>query len=320
MPKAFRPVDISQARLSAYEDRPTKVDTDSFARVGRGSMTVSELLNTMPRLQKAVELRAVIDAIVSAYREGKPVVCGLGGHVMKCGLSPLIIRLMEHGVITAVAMNGGASIHDVELGLTGRTSEDVGAGLAEGMFGMVRETSAFMGAALDEGLQAGLGMGEALGRRLESSAAPFKMFSLLAAGSRLDIPVTVHVTIGAETIHMHPGIDGAALGATSMTDFRLLTAVLTQLAGGVYLNIGSAVVLPEVFLKALNLARNLSAAPIDGFTTVNLDMIQHYRPVENVLRRPTRGSGHAYSLTGHHEIMLPLLVQLILEQLVTEPT
>jgi hypothetical protein len=287
-----------------------------FTQVCRPNASLVEFLDSLPNLLKANDLRAAVHAIVAAHRLGKPVVVGIGGHVIKCGLSPLLIHLMERGVITGLAMNGGASIHDFEIALIGRTSEDVAASLQTGMFGMVRETPDMMNEAIAEGARAGRGMGQSLGEKLLGLRAPFVELSVLAAGSRLGLPVTVHVAIGGDTIHMHPSASGADLGCTSWMDFRLLVSVLGELGdGGVYVNIGSAVVLPEVFLKALNVARNLADREISGFTTVNLDMLQHYRPMENVVRRPSVPRGAGYALTGHHEIMVPLLFHLVAAQL-----
>ncbi len=213
-------------------------------------------------------------------------------------------------------MNGGASIHDFEIAMIGRTSEDVAASLESGMFGMVQETPQAMNQAVQSGAQYSVGMGRSLGDALLKLNPPFLSYSILAAGARLDLPICVHVAIGGDTIHMHPNASGAALGETSLIDFRILVSILQDFAdGGVVLNLGSAVMLPEVFLKALNLARNLSSQPINNFTTVNMDMIQHYRPQENVIRRPNLTGGAGYSLTGHHEIMIPLLVQLILAEI-----
>jgi hypothetical protein len=314
--KRYPPANLNQVRTYSLEARPTRVERSDFASVCETNPTLSKFLDSLPHILKADDLRAIVDAIVAAYQKGKPVVAGIGGHVIKCGLSPLLIHLMEKGVITVVVMNGGASIHDFEMALIGRTSEDVAASLDTGMFGMVRETGEAMNAAIAAGAEAGLGMGEALGRKLLELKAPFVDYSVLAAGVRLGVPVMVHVAIGGDTIHMHPGADGAAIGATSFTDFRILVSVLCDIGdGGVYLNIGSAVMLPEVFLKALNLARNLADGDIVGFTTVNMDMIQHYRPTVNVVQRPTQSEGAGYALTGHHEIMVPLLVHLVLAEL-----
>lgn len=314
--KRFAPVDISQVKTYSVQDRPTRVNLLEFAKPCLPDFNLREFLDTLPHILKANDLRAIVDVIVNAYRTNKPVILGIGGHVIKTGLAPLIITLMEKNVVTALAMNGGASIHDFETALWGRTSEDVTENLQSGMFGMVKETGEMMNVAIKTGADADIGLGEALGRKLIELEAPNVEYSVLATGVRLGIPVTVHVAIGGDTIHMHANADGAALGKTSMIDFRLLTSVICQIGdGGVYLNIGSAVVLPEVFLKALNLARNLSDGQIQNFTTVNMDMIQHYRPSENVVKRPNIPRGMGYSLTGHHEIMVPLLVGLVLSEI-----
>jgi hypothetical protein len=234
------------------------------------------------------------------------VVAMLGGHVIKVGVSPCLIELRERGVITHLAMNGAAAIHDVEVARIGRTSEDVETQLHAGRFGMVDETGDFMNAAMAEGAKAGEGLGEAYGRALLASKPPHAAVSLLAAASRLELPATVHVAIGTDTIHHHPGCDGAALGETSLRDFRIFAATLSEAAGAVVLNFGSAVIMPEVFLKALSVARNLGA-DLSNLTTVNFDQIQHYRPRVNVVERPTQGpGGRGLALTGHHEIMVPL--------------
>lgn len=315
----YSPSDLSRVRTIPLKDRDTKVSQSDFASVGADNLSLAEFLDSLPHILKAEELRSVVKAIATARRIGKPVIVGMGGHVIKCGLGPLLIHWMEKGVVTALVMNGGASIHDFEIALIGRTSEDVAEGLETGMFGMVGETPALMNAAITAAARADIGMGQALGQKLLELRPPFLDFSVLAASARLGIPTTVHVAIGGDTIHMHANADGAALGATSFLDFRILVSILGDIGdGGVYLNIGSAVVLPEIFLKALNLARNLSGKKISDFTTVNMDMLQHYRPSENVVKRPTATGGKGYSLTGHHEIMFPLLVHLVLSEMAKE--
>jgi hypothetical protein len=312
----YEPASLKEARTYSALDRPTKVNRQIFISPTAKNPSLLKFFESLPHVLKADELRAVVEAVVRAHRTGKPVIIGIGGHVIKCGLAPLLIELMEAGVVTAVAMNGGASIHDFEVATLGNTSEDVAASLETGMFGMVDETGLAMNTAIAAGVSEHRGMGAALGAAL-LIAAPYREQSILAAGARLKIPVVVHAAIGADTIHMHPAIDGAAIGQASHLDFRILISVIKEFGdGGVYLNIGSSVLLPEVFLKALNLARNLSAGPIENFTTVNMDMVQHYRPLENVVRRPTQKmTGRGYSLTGHHEIMVPLLFQLVLAKL-----
>lgn len=312
----FLSADLGRVRTVPLQDRETKVSQSDFASVCAPNASLSEFLDSLPRILKADDLRSVVKAIVHARHIGKPVIVGMGGHVIKCGLGPLLIHCMEQGVVTAVVMNGSTSIHDFEVALIGRTSEDVASSLEIGMFGMVGETPALMNEAIGAGAHAAIGMGQALGQKLLELRPPFVEYSVLAASARLGIPATVHISIGGDTIHMHPNADGAALGATSFIDFRILVSMLKEIGdGGVYLNIGSAVVLPEVFLKALNLARNLSDQKITNFTTVNMDMLQHYRPSENVVKRPTAGGGKGYSLTGHHEIMFPLLVHLVLAEM-----
>lgn len=283
-------------------------------------MSFSGFLEGLPSQLAALDFKAVVEAILGAHRRGRPVIWAMGGHVIKCGLNPLVIELMRREAITALALNGAAAIHDVEIALIGETSEDVAEGLAEGSYGMAEETGRLMNEALLEGLgTAGSGeeasMGLLLGKKLLDLEAPHRDYSLLAWGARLGIPVTVHVAIGTDIVHMHPSAQGWAIGAASFHDFRLLADVVSHLGGGgVYLNVGSAVLLPEVFLKALTIAHNLGYE-ISDFVTVNLDMQQHYRPLQNVVRRPTAGSGRGYALTGHHEIMIPLLVQAVLEGL-----
>jgi hypothetical protein len=279
---------------------------------------VREWLNSLPRILAANDFRAVVAALERAREKRKPIIWGLGGHVIKVGLAPVLIDLLERGYLTAVAMNGAALIHDFEIALVGATSEDVPAVLARGRFGMAEETGRMINQAIASGDREGLGIGEAVGRFLSKThQARFRRYSLLAAAYRARVPVTVHEAIGTDIIHMHPSIDARALGAATHRDFLLLATLVRQMdAGGVYLNVGSAVVLPEVFLKCYSLSANLGRAP-RGLTTVNLDFIQHHRPTQNVLVRPTagragkgesgRGKSHGYALTGHHEIMIPLL-------------
>lgn len=243
------------------------------------------------------------------------MIFALGAHVIKCGLSPLLIDMMQRGWLRALVLNGAGMIHDLEVALVGATSEDVGENLGSGRFGMVHETPELINAAIRQYSNAQVGLGSAVGRAITCGTYPYKAYSLLAAAYTHGVPVTVHVAIGADTIHMHPSTNGALLGQATYTDFQRLTLLLKDLhQGGCYWNIGSAVLLPEVFLKALTLCRNLGHA-VEGFLTVNLDMLQHYRPEQNVVRRPTRDGGRGYTLTGHHEIMLPLLYAMILEAL-----
>ncbi len=308
-------LDFSQIRTYPLNKRSNRIGSSAFAQPCRADVSFADFLNGLPHILAARDLRGVAQAVANARLIGKPVILGMGGHVVKVGLSPLLIHLMEQNVVTALAMNGSTAIHDFEVALIGETSEDVAEGLKTGAFGMVEETGKLMNEAIKESAATGEGLGRALGHRLRTLAPPFLEHSLLAAAARLDIPATVHVAIGTDIIHMHPAADGAAIGRASLQDFRTLAAVVAQMGdGGVYINLGSAVVLPEVFVKALTIARNLGH-PVNDFVTVNMDMIQHYRPRENVVRRPTLDSGRGYTITGHHEIMFPLLAQAVIEEL-----
>jgi hypothetical protein len=307
----YREADLSRLVVGSVTTRATRVSVDDLARP-LDPAAATAVIASLPRQLGAEVLRQAIERTARSHRDRRPVVAMIGGHVIKVGVSPCLIALMERGVITHLAMNGAAAIHDLELARIGRTSEDVEANLHEGTFGMVDETGDFMNAAATEGAARGEGLGECWGRVLEASAAPHKAVSLLATAWRLGIPATVHVAIGTDTIHHHPACDGAALGATSLRDFRIFAGTLAEARGSTTLNIGSAVLMPEVFLKALAVARNLGAELTD-LTTVNFDQIQHYRPRVNVVERPTKAAGaKGLALTGHHEIMIPLFAGALL--------
>jgi len=312
----FQPLDLSGLRTVSLHARGGKVRIADFARPYQSGGGLPGLLASLPRILAAGDFRAVVDAILAARHRGRQIIWGLGGHVIKCGLAPILIDLMHRGLATAFAMNGSASIHDFEIALAGHTSEDVEAVLPDGSFGSAEETGRGINEAISSGAAAGLGIGEALGQALENLAPPENVpFSLLLNAYRHSAPVTVHVALGTDTPHTHPAADGAALGAASLHDFQLLASLVSGLdQGGVYLNVGSAVVLPEVFLKALSATRNLGN-PVAAFTTVNLDFLQHYRPRVNVVQRPHAGSreGRGYALTGHHEILVPLLAAALIE-------
>jgi len=311
----LRPIDLSQVKTIPLQQRSNKVAAENFARPAQEGRSFRDFLASLPHILAGNDLRATIEAIVTARRNGRPVILGLGAHVIKCGLGPLLIDLMERRILTALALNGSGAIHDCEIALIGETSEDVAAGLKDGTFGMVRETGDLINRTVNAALtQPDRGMGALLGEALETTAAPHRQYSLLAAGHRLGVPVTVHVAIGTDIIHMHPSANGAAIGQATFNDFRLFAAVVSELSGGVYLNVGSSVILPEVFLKAFTVAQNLGANLCD-FVTVNMDMIGHYRPGENVVRRPPTVGGRGYSLIGRHEILLPLLAQAVVEEL-----
>jgi hypothetical protein len=302
--------------------RPTKVTASEVAHPSPGaSATFASFLDALPDILAARDFRAVVAAILEAHHNGRGVIAMVGGHVVKTGLTPLFIDLMRRRIITHVAMNGSAAIHDYEMARFGATSEDVARGLLDGSFGMAEETGRGMNEAVCAGATADWGMGESLARALEgTSNLRHPELSVLLASRRLDILVTVHAAIGAEIIHQHPATDGAALGATSHRDFRRLAAALDSIhEGGVVVNIGSAVIMPEVFLKALTVARNLNKGRPSRFVTVDLDMQRHYRPHVNVVERPTQGGGRGYELTGHHELMVPLLAWAIVDGLERRP-
>jgi len=278
-------------------------------------MSFQDFFDGLPRLLGVDSLRRVVDAVVNARKRGRPVILAMGGHVIKCGLQPVLKALIEADIITAVAMNGSASIHDFEVSLVGATSEDVGAVLHSGDFGFSEETGAGMNRALKEGMGLGIGFGDAIGKRIVEAGHPHRESSLLAACVEKEIPVTVHVAIGTDIIHQHPEFDGAVTGEMTTRDFKLLASVVSDLGdGGVWLNVGSAVLLPEVFLKALSIAQNLGYH-VEGFTTANFDMIQHYRPLQNVVKRPVSESGRGFTVTGHHEINIPLFASAVLEKM-----
>ncbi|HET7842178.1 MAG TPA: hypothetical protein VFM21_11255 [Terriglobia bacterium] len=307
------PANFGSIRTYSLGKRRSKVSVKDFARAPRRGASFAEWVSCLPRILAANDVRGVIAALERARARRKQIIWGLGGHVIKVGLGPILIDLLERGFVTAVAMNGAALIHDFEIALVGATSEDVPKALGRGQFGMAEETGRFINQAINEGDKEGLGLGESVGRFLARyRGAHFRRYSLLGAAYQHRIPVTVHEAIGTDIIHMHPATDPRALGAATHRDFRLLAALVAKMAGGVYLNVGSAVMLPEVFLKCVSLAANLGRAP-RGITTVNLDFIQHYRPVQNVLLRPIQAGGkrgkasHAYALTGHHELMIPLI-------------
>ncbi len=302
-----KPVDLSQIKTYSVRNRPTKVDFSLLAKVPNVHQPLSEFFEALPAVLKARDLLLACQRLAEARLRDRGILFMMGAHVIKCGLGPIVIRMMEEGLITAVAMNGAGSIHDFELACFGQTSEDVERGLEDGSFGMVKETAEMMNSIVSSGVKVGCGLGESLGRGLRHLLPRYERVSILANAHRLGVPLTVHVALGTDTIHQHPSCDGEAYGKGCMRDFRLLAGIIPTLNdGGVVINCGSAVILPEVFLKTLTVARNLGHA-VRQFTAVNMDMIQHYRPNANVVARPTRSGGTPVSLTGHHEIMLPLL-------------
>ena len=310
-----RPLDVSGLKTIPIQARGGKVRVDHFARPYTKGESVIQFVDSLPRLLAADSFRSVAEAILRAKAAKKPVIWGLGGHVIKCGLAPILIDLMNRGFATAIAMNGAAAIHDFEIAIAGQTSEDVEAVLPDGSFGSAEETGKEFNVAITDGNRHILGVGEAVGRYLERNAkAAYARQSLLHEAYKALVPVTVHIAIGTDTPHTHPRADGASLGEGSLRDFRLFCSLVKEIhAGGVYVNVGSAVILPEVFLKAVSVVRNLGN-PLADFTTVNFDFLQHYRPRANVVERPHAGAGgQGYSITGHHEIMIPLLAAALIE-------
>lgn len=305
--KEHKPVDLKKIKTYSIKKRRNLVNIGQFGK-SIEFKDFNKFIDSLPKVLAADNLRNVIDNIVKAHNKNHQVVLALGAHVIKCGLSPIVIDLMKRGIVTAVAMNGSGAIHDYEISLIGETSEDVSHSLKDGTFGMAKETAEAIQAAASV---PGSGLGRALGDKIIKEKNKYRQHSILAEGARLNIPVTVHVAIGTDIIHMHPCVSGGDMGESSHVDFKILCSVVSELEDGVWLNVGSAVIMPEVFLKAITVARNLGRK-VKNFTTVNMDMIQHYRPQTNVVQRPTN---HGYSITGHHEIMLPLLRLGILSKL-----
>ncbi len=308
------PIDLSRLRTVRLADRNSKVSVADFARPWEQGDPFSRFLESLPDILAARDLKEVADRIGTAQSEGRPVILAMGAHPIKVGLSPLIIRWMERGILSALAMNGAGIIHDAEVAMAGRTSEDVEAELEEGRFGMAEETAVVINRAAERSARESAGLGESVGRTVLEGGFPHSDLSLTAAGARLGIPVTVHVAIGTDIVHMHPSFRADYTGEASHKDFRIFCRVVSGLERGVFLNLGSAVILPEVFLKALSLVRNLGY-PVKRFTTVNMDFIRHYRPSVNVVQRPVRQGGKGFHLTGHHEIMFPLLCAAVAERL-----
>lgn len=310
-PPAPRAIDFSKLKSVPLDTRPSLVETSAFAEANLPGAEFTKFLAAFPRIHAGNAFRDLVEAIARARESGAPVVLGIGAHVIKVGLSPLVIDLLERGIVTAMALNGAGIIHDFEIATVGRSSEDVGAGLDDGSFGMAKETADAVNGAAKDAHAAGIGLGLAMGRRLLASNPRHVGLSILATCARLGLPATVHVALGADIVHMHENADGAAIGAATMCDFRTLASVVATMSRGVYLNFGSAVVLPEVFLKALNLARNVGHE-VKDFTTANCDQIRHYRPRMNVLVRP---GGKAIEIVGHHEFLFPLLRLAVLDRL-----
>jgi hypothetical protein len=306
-------MDFSKIKTTSIKKRKSKVNKALFAFPLKARAPFRAFFDSLPNLLKAKELKEIVGAVLAARRRGKPVMLLMGGHVIKCGLSPIVIELIEKGIVTSVAFNGAGIIHDFEIAYGGATSEDVAASLKDGSFGMARETATILNAAVREGVSEGRGMGESIGLMVVRRGLKYKELSIAYACLKKRVPLTVHVALGTDIIHQHPSMSGADTGEATMRDFRKFTEEVARLDnGGVVLSFGSTVVLPEVFLKALSVARNLTGR-VTRFTTAYFDMNVHYRPLQNIVCRPVEGTGRGYYIVGHHEIMLPLLAQAILE-------
>ncbi len=310
----FEPLDFSKIHTYPLAERANKVNAEAFAMPHVAGGTFATFLASLPDFLAVQDFKKIVAAIANAVCNQRPVLLMMGAHSIKVGLNPIFTEAMRRGLVNAVAFNGAGAIHDFELCYQGETSEDVQRGLDDGSFGMVEETGRRMNAALADGVARGLGAGRALGEATIAAQFPNLDLSILATGAALGIPVTAHIAIGTDIIHQHPTTNGAHLGEASYRDFQTFTAVCAQLEGGVVLNIGSAVIMPEVFLKALTIARNLGHQ-VERFTTATFDMTRHYRPTENVQRRPTQLGGQGFYLIGHHEIMIPLLFAAVTEEL-----
>jgi len=307
-------LDLTKLKLTSLRHKKHKVKKNAFARPWRNGGSFKDFVNSLPEILAGKDFREVSDRIAKAVSGRRMVLLGMGAHPIKVGLNPVLIDWMEKGILKGIATNGAGLIHDVELAMIGHTSEEVDEELSRGTFGMVRETHETINHAIQEGAKEGQGIGEALGRRIATGDFPHKDLSLLACGYRLEIPITIHVAIGTDITHMGPSADGAAIGKGSLKDFHTFASLVSRLEKGVFINLGSAVILPEVFLKAVGMARNLGH-PLINITTVNMDFVHHYRPSVNVVKRPTLKGGKGYTLIGHHEVMFPLLAAAVLEKI-----
>lgn len=312
--KKYLPLDFSGLNTYSIHGRYSKVTVDNFAKPLPPGSTLKEFIASLPEQLLGLDFPELVGRLAASHANDRPIIVGMGAHVIKVGLNPILIDLMERGIISAIALNGAGIVHDTEIAMVGRTSEEVGDVLGSGAFGAAKETGEVVNAGINQGAEKGLGLGEALGEYLLAQNFPYNNMSLLATAKRLNIPLTVHVAMGTDIVHIHPTANGAAIGQTSHHDFRLFCALVAELEGGAYLNFGSAVLLPEVFLKALTLVRNLGHT-VNNFTTANFDFIRHYRTMTNVVNRPTMGGGKGYNIIGHHELLIPLLAATLLDQL-----
>jgi hypothetical protein len=308
-------IDFSKVKTYPIRERDNKVKKEDFAAPQKRDGRFSDFMNALPKMLAARDLQSVVQAVLTACKLKKPVIWAFGGHVIKCGLAPVLIDLMQRGVITHIAMNGSAAVHDFEIALIGQTSEDVSVSIRDGTFGMADETGRMMNNAMRLGVKQGLGAGQALGEMILKGDFRYKELSVLSKAIECNVPATVHIAVGTDIIHQHPAADGAVIGEATFKDFQTFTGGVSQLGGGgVFCNIGSAVIMPEVFLKALSISRNLGH-PVKSFVTANFDMIYQYRERENVVRRPQGDDSKGYAVIGHHEIMVPLLARAIIDKL-----
>lgn len=309
----LKPLELSNVKTYPLASRSSKVKLSDFAQPLPDDASLGDFLQHLPDVLAVQTLRKIVERMQRAKELGKPIIWGIGGHVIKTGLAPLLIDLIQRGYVSAIASNGSVLVHDAEIAMNGSTSEDVDATLSEGVFGGADETGKLLNDAAQKGVADQIGLGEAVGRSLVTMKPRHQSYSLLCAAYEARIPFTIHLTIGGDITHFHPTADGASLGATTHTDFKLLAELVRRMdGGGVYLNVGSAVVLPEVFLKCVTLVRNLGH-PLSNITTANFDFIQSYRPLTNVVRRPTeKGAGEGFSITGHHELTIPLLAAMLI--------
>ena len=308
------PISLADVKSYPLEERHSKIQIDDFGKPWKSGNDMSQWIDYLPKILAANDFRKIVKNITLSVRSGNPVILAMGAHAIKVGLNPVIQDFLDRGIISGLAMNGAGIIHDAELAMSGHTSEEVEEQIGDGKFGMAEETGRFLNEAIIKGAKRGYGLGKAVGAMLAQEKFPYNHFSLLVRAFELDVPLTVHVAIGTDIIHFHPNADGSSIGKTSHMDFRIFARLVSRLEGGVFINLGSAVIMPEVFLKALSLVRNLGY-DVRRFTSVDMDFIRHYRPMTNVVHRPTLEGGEGYSLVGHHEIMFPLLAAAVVEGL-----
>lgn len=314
MDKRLKPLNLQNIRYTSLKEKKHKVNKNLFSKSWKEGGTFSDFLNCIPQILAGKDFIEVVDRIVEAVKKGKKVLLGMGAHPIKVGLNPLLIDWMDRGILKGIALNGACLIHDLELAMVGHTSEEVDEELSKGTFGMVMETHEIINNAIREGVSKGLGIGEAIGKKILEGDFPYKDLSLLGQGEKMGIPITVHIAIGTDITHMSPLADGAAIGEGSLRDFHKFSSLVSQMEEGVFINLGSAVIIPEIFLKAIALVRNLGHS-VSNITTINMDFIKHYRPMVNVIKRPNLKGGKGFNLIGHHEIMFPLLSAAVIEKL-----